>query len=81
VSAVAYRLTKNVLVLGPLLTPLGDWFATMGAGGIHLPWASIAGFADVLGLMALVVWLASKHQRRRPGSRRHRLARPTAAPG
>jgi hypothetical protein len=68
-------------VLWPLLTPLGDWFANMDAGGIHLPWASIAGFADVLELMALVVCLASKHQRRRPGPRRRRLARPPAAPG
>jgi len=65
VYAVAYRLTSNVLVLWPLLTPLGGWFSSMEAGDFQLPWASIAGFADVLGLMALVIWLAYKRQRRR----------------
>jgi hypothetical protein len=42
----------------------------MDAGGFELPWASILGFADVLGLMALVIWLAYKHQRRQSDSRR-----------
>jgi membrane protease YdiL (CAAX protease family) len=65
VYAVAYRLTGNVLVLWPLLTPLGGCFSYMEAGDFQLPWASIAGFADVLGLMALVIWLAYKRQRRR----------------
>jgi len=69
VYAVAYRLVENILVLWPLLTPIGGWFATMDAGDIELPWASLLGFADVLGLMALVIWLASKHQRRRPDRR------------
>jgi len=50
-------------------------------GDIDLPWASIAGFADVLGLMALVIWLAYRHQHRRPGSRRRRRPRPTAVQG
>jgi uncharacterized protein len=70
VYAVAYRLVENVLVLWPLLTPVGGWFATMDAGEIELPWPSILGVADVLGLMALAIWLAYKHQRRRPGRRR-----------
>jgi len=70
VYAVAYRLTENVLVLWPLLTPMGAWFNNMEAGDIQLPWASILGFVDVLGLMALVIWLAYKHQRRLPGIRR-----------
>jgi hypothetical protein len=64
VYAVAYRLVENILVLWPLLTPVGGWYATMDAREIELPWASILGFADVLGLMALVIWLAYKHQRR-----------------
>jgi membrane protease YdiL (CAAX protease family) len=63
VYAVAYRLVENVLVLWPLLTPLGGWFANLEAGDFELPWASILGFADVLGLMALVVWLAHRHRR------------------
>jgi CAAX protease family protein len=81
VYAVAYRLVDNVLVLWPLLTPLGGWFSYLEGGDFQLPWASILGFADVLGLMALVIWLASKHQRHRPGSLRRRRGRPTAVPG
>jgi membrane protease YdiL (CAAX protease family) len=69
VYAVAYRLVENVLVLWPLLTPLGAWFNNMEAGDVQLPWTAILGFADVLGLMALVIWLAYKHQRRQPGIR------------
>jgi hypothetical protein len=34
-----------------------------GVPARRLPWASIAGFADVLGLMALVIWLAYRHRR------------------
>src|SRR5215211_3059645 len=65
VYAIAYRLVESVLVLWPLLTPLGGWFSYLEGGDFQLPWASIAGFADVLGLMALVIWLAYKRQRRR----------------
>jgi uncharacterized protein len=70
VYAVAYRLTENVLVLWPLLTPLGYLFAELEAGDMRgeLPWASIAGFGDVLGLMVLILWLAHRHERKR---RRH----------
>jgi uncharacterized protein len=63
VYAIAYRLVENVLVLWPLLTPLGGWFSYLEGSDFDLPWASIAGFADVLGLMALVIWLAHKRQR------------------
>jgi membrane protease YdiL (CAAX protease family) len=63
VYAIAYQCTSNVLMLWPLLTPLGGWFSNLQAGDIQLPWASIAGFADVLGLMALVIWLAHRRCR------------------
>jgi len=67
VYAIAYRLTQNVFVLWPLLTPLGSFFAQLEAGELagELPWASIAGFVDVLGLMAFVIWLAHRLERRR----------------
>jgi len=64
VYAIAYRLAGNILVLWPLLIPLGSFFNNLEAGDIELPWASIAGFADVLALMALVLWLARRRQRR-----------------
>lgn len=65
VYAVAFALARNVLVLWPLLTPLGSFFANVEAGDIDLPWASIAGFADVLALMVAAGWLARRHHRRR----------------
>ena len=78
VYAVAYRLAENVLVLWPLLTPLGTWFNNMEAGDIQLPSASIAGFVNVLAVMALVIWLAYRHQHHRPDiRRRRRRPRPT----
>ena len=64
VYAVAYRLVGNVLVLWPLLTPLGSFFANLEGGDIDLPWASLAGFGDVFALMVLGVWLAARHVRR-----------------
>lgn len=65
VHAVAFALTRNVLVLWPLLTPLGSFFASVTAGDIDLPWASIAGFADVVAVMVVVMWLAHRHEHRR----------------
>jgi len=65
VYAVAYRLVGNVLVVWPLLTPLGSFFANVDAGDIELPWASIAGFADVAAVMVVAVVLAARHERRR----------------
>ena len=65
VYAIAFRLTGSVLVLWPLLTPLGALYANLEAADIELPWASIAGFVDVAVVMAVLVWLAHRHQRRR----------------
>jgi membrane protease YdiL (CAAX protease family) len=77
VYAVAYRLTRNVLVLWPLLTPLGSFFAQLEAGDIRgeLPWASMAGFGDVLGLMLLILWLAHRRERKRRGHSGTAIAR------
>jgi membrane protease YdiL (CAAX protease family) len=63
--AIAFALVRNVLVLWPLLTPLGSFYANVEAGDIELPWASVAGFVDVIGLMVLVMWLAHRRERRR----------------
>lgn len=65
VYAVVFRLTANILILWPLLTPLGAFFNNLEAGDIELPWASIAGFGDVAAAMALVIWLAHRHLRKR----------------
>jgi hypothetical protein len=47
------------------LTPLGALFANLEAGDIELPWASIAGSVDVAVVVAVLAWLAHRHQRRR----------------
>jgi CAAX protease family protein len=77
VYAIAYRLTENVLVLWPLLIPMGSFYAQLDSGDLvgELPWASIAGFGDVLVVMALVVWFAHRSERR------HRIPRYLPAGG
>lgn len=72
VYAIAYRLARNVLVLWPLLIPLGSFYAQLDSGDLvgELPWGSVAGFADVLVAMAVVVWLAHRSERRRGVARR-----------
>jgi CAAX protease family protein len=64
VYAAAFALARNLLVLWPLLTPLGSFYANLDAGDIDLPWASIAGFVDVLIVMVVVGWLGYRKQRR-----------------
>jgi uncharacterized protein len=63
--AVAFSLTRNMLVLWPLLTPLGSFYAQIKNGGIELPWASIMGFADVAMVMVAAFWFAHRHERKR----------------
>jgi membrane protease YdiL (CAAX protease family) len=64
VYAVAFAIARNLIVLWPLLTPLGSFYANLEGGDIELPWASIAGFADVLALMLLSWWLMHRYQRK-----------------
>jgi membrane protease YdiL (CAAX protease family) len=61
---VAFSLARSLLVLWPLLTPLGSLFAQLEAGDIELPWASIMGFADVFAAILAVIWLAHRHETR-----------------
>jgi membrane protease YdiL (CAAX protease family) len=64
VYAVAFAQTRSVLVLWPLLTPLGSFFNAVDSGDIDLPWGSVAGFADVLAVMGLALWLGRRHERK-----------------
>ena len=64
VYAVAYRLTTNVLILWPLLTPVGAFFNNLEGGEIDLPWASLMGFADVALVMAAAIWVAHRRERK-----------------
>jgi uncharacterized protein len=79
VYAVAYRITTNVLAIWPLLTPVGGFFSQLQAGEMSglLPWISMLGFADVLALIAVAIWLTARHERRRHmATRGTRLAAP-----
>jgi membrane protease YdiL (CAAX protease family) len=64
VYAVAFVQTRSAFILWPLLTPLGSFFNAVDSGDIELPWASIAGFVDVLAVMALAAWLGWRHARK-----------------
>lgn len=68
VYAVAFAQTRSALVLWPLLTPLGSFFSAVDSGDIDLPWASIAGFVDVLAVMVLAAWLGRRRARRMRGA-------------
>jgi len=63
VYAVAFRVAGSILVLWPLLTPLGSLFNQLQAGDVVLPLESILGFADVLALMIVALWLARRYER------------------
>ena len=64
VYAVAYACVNNILVLWPLLGPMGSFYSNLNGGDITMPWAAILGFADILCLMVTMIWLARRHQRR-----------------
>jgi membrane protease YdiL (CAAX protease family) len=64
VYGIAYACVKNVLVLWPLLIPLGSFYNNLQSSEIELPWAAIAGFVDVIALMFAAIWLAHRRERR-----------------
>ena len=74
IYAVAFAQVRNLVVLWPLLTPLGSFYAQARAGDIDLPWASILGFADVLVVIVAVAVVAHRHAR-------NRTPTPTSATG
>jgi membrane protease YdiL (CAAX protease family) len=80
VYAVAYACVNNVLVLWPLLGPMGSFYSNLTGGDITMPWAAILGFADVLGLMVTVIWLAHRRQRRAAGTDATRSTREAPVP-
>ena len=63
--AAAFRLVGNILVLWPLLVPLGSVYNNLQSGDIELPWISIVDFGEALLAIGAVLWLAHRHARRR----------------
>ena len=64
VYGIAYACVNSVLVLWPVLIPIGSFFNNLQSGNIALPWAAIAGFFDVTAIMFAAIWLAHRRERR-----------------
>jgi membrane protease YdiL (CAAX protease family) len=64
VYGIAYACVNNVLVLWPVLIPLGSFYNNLHSGGFELPWAAIAGFVDVMAIMFAAIWIAHRRERR-----------------
>jgi membrane protease YdiL (CAAX protease family) len=64
VYGIAYACVNHVVVLWPVLIPLGSFYNNLRSGSIELPWASIAGFVDVMAIMFAAIWLAHRRERR-----------------
>jgi hypothetical protein len=58
-----FRLTKNVAVLWPFYTPIGGLYTNLSEG-LTMPFEATYGFLLTLGLMAGVITLAARLQRR-----------------
>jgi hypothetical protein len=61
--AVVFRLTKSILILWPLFQPMGQ-LVTLIKDGLTLPLLAALGFAEVLILMLVLVWLANRYQKK-----------------
>ena len=64
VYGIAYACVSNVLVLWPVLIPIGSFYNNLQSGSIELPWAAIAGFVDVMAIMFAAIWIAHRRERR-----------------
>lgn len=61
--AAIFRLTKNVFILWPVFQPMGQ-LITLIKDKLSLPFLASLGFAEVLILMLVLVWLAARYQRK-----------------
>lgn len=59
--SVVFRLTKNILILWPVFQPMGQ-LVTLIKDRLTLPLMAALGFAEVLVLMLVFVWLARRYQ-------------------
>jgi membrane protease YdiL (CAAX protease family) len=77
--AAIFRLTSNILVLWPLLTPMGAFYNNLESGDIELPWLSMVGFGEVLAAMIVLLFLAHRYTTRRTGAASRPATRDTLA--
>jgi membrane protease YdiL (CAAX protease family) len=66
VYVVAYVVVRSILVIWPLLTPLGGFYNTMAGGEIEMPLIAVLGFVDILAVMAAILFLAARWIRKHP---------------
>jgi uncharacterized protein len=78
VYGIAYACVNNVLVLWPLLIPVGSFYNNLQSGEINLPWAAIAGFVDIMAVMFTAIWLAHRRERRAVESSAGEISKPAA---
>jgi uncharacterized protein len=64
--AIAFRLTKNIFILWPVLQPMGQ-LVTLIKDGLDLPLLASLGFIEVLIGMLVLVWLAGRYARKHAG--------------
>ena len=81
VYGIAYASVNNVLVLWPVLIPIGSFYNNLQSGAIELPWAAIAGFVDVMAIMSAAIWLAHRRERRAVSEPLQKPPTPAARPG
>ncbi|MBK8903502.1 MAG: CPBP family intramembrane metalloprotease [Anaerolineaceae bacterium] len=61
--AVAFRLTNNILILWPVFQPMGQ-LITLIKDGLTLPPLAALGFIEVLIVMVVLAWLATRYHKR-----------------
>lgn len=61
--AVAFRITKNIFILWPIFQPMGQ-LVTLIRDGLPLPLIASLGFIEALILMWVLVWLATRYQKK-----------------
>jgi membrane protease YdiL (CAAX protease family) len=78
VYGIAYACVNNVLVLWPLLIPVGSFYNNLQSSEISLPWAAIAGFVDIMAIMFTAIWLAHRRERRAVEPSADEISKPAA---
>lgn len=61
--AIAFRITKNVFMLWPVLQPMGQ-LITLIKDGLSLPLLAGLGFIEALILMWVLIWLTVRYQKK-----------------
>lgn len=62
--AVVFRLTKSLFILWPFFQPMGQ-LITLIRDGLSLPALASLGFLEVLAVMGVFVWLASRYAKKK----------------